>query len=245
MLGPGELDHFESVKNPFAIESADALLEQIANVGLVLGFATLLASASSLVLRFRRSRGLERQQLKWVAAAAALPAAGLVSGPALFWWIPAIEGVWEPVFLLVLAAIPITAGIAILRYRLYDIDLIVRRTLVYGVLTASLAGLYFAIVIALQQVFSGFAGGSDLAIAGSTLAVAALFRPARRRIQELVDRRFYRRKVDAQRTLEAFSARLRREIDLDSLSAELRAVVRETMQPAHVSTWLRTPEASR
>jgi hypothetical protein len=176
-----------------------------------------LACLTALAVRFRQARGIERQQLKWLLFAAAITVVILSLSLSLV-----VNRLW----LLPLApAIPVAAGIAILRYRLYDIDRIISRTLIYGLLTALLAGVYSGAVLVLGQVFGGV--GSDLpswAVAGVTLAVAALFQPARRRIQAVVDRRFNRRKYDAAKTVEAFSVRFRHEVDLDALSAELLAV---------------------
>jgi hypothetical protein len=202
----------------------------------LLAFATI-ASIASLALRFRRSRGVERQQIRWVWAAGTLLVlsfvlSGLLQGP--------LGGDQADSILFIgLLGLPAAVAVAVLRYRLYDIAVVVNRTLVYGSLTATLAGVYLASVLLLQLVLDPVTAGSSLAVAVSTLAVAGLFGPARRRIQAIVDRRFYRRKYDATRTLDAFNARLREELDLDSLSSELRAVLEETMQPTHVSLWLR------
>jgi hypothetical protein len=232
-LNPDIGASFEDGRNPFAVESG--WVDVLFGVGSALLSAALLASVVAFAVRLRRARGIERQQLKWVAWAAA--SVGLVMPFAIAFW-------YESVLVQVLAALafnalPVAAGIAILRYRLYDIDVVINRTLVYGGLTVTLAAAYLGSVLVLQLALSPLTQQSDLAIAGSTLAVAALFRPARVRIQELVDRRFYRRRYDAARTLESFGARLRDEIALDSLSAELGQVVRETMHPAHLSVWLR------
>ena len=194
----------------------------------------LLLAAVSVFVRYRSAGADERQQLRWFLAAAPIFIAS-------FFLIDSGE-VLSVLGALGLSSLPIAAGIAIFRYRLYDLDLVLKRTLVYGVATVALAGLYFGIVLLLQQVFSSFAGGSDLAVAVSTLAVAALFGPARRRIQQLVDGRFNRRRYDAGRTLESFAGRLRDEIDLDAISGELRNVVQGTLQPAQVSVWLRSPD---
>jgi hypothetical protein len=205
------------------------------DVPYLVNIPVVVAALLSLLIRFRRSRGVERLQLKWfvfamvLAVGTTLIRAASTEGPDIQFEILAALGT---------LTVPVAAGVAILRYRLYDIDRIINRTIVYGALTALLAAAYFAIVVALQNVIPG-ADDSDLTIAGTTLAVAALFRPLRVRIQEFIDRRFYRRKFDTQRTLEQFTARLRDEIDLEALDRELVAVVSDTMQPAHASLWLR------
>jgi hypothetical protein len=195
-----------------------------------------VAALASLVLRFRRSQGMERQQLKWITYAAALAILfQLVTAP-----FP--EGaVRDVLFGLTVALIPIAAGIAILRYRLYDIDRIINRTLVYGLLTAMLGLCYVAGSLVFVLVAGAATDPPSWLVAAATLAAVAVVRPARRRVQAVVDRRFDRRKYDAAKTVEAFSARLRDEIDLDTLSAELLAVVNQTMQPTGVSLWLRPP----
>jgi hypothetical protein len=200
--------------------------------------ACMVASISSLVVRFRRSQGVERQQLKWVVYVGVLLLLTIPVGV----YLPATIG--DAIFGLIIAFLPVAAGIAILRYRLYDIDRLINRTLVYGLVTAILGGLYAAIVLVLGQVFGGIGDSPpSWAVAGATLAVAALFQPARRRIQAVVDRRFNRRKYNAARTIEAFSTRLRDQVDLDTLSTELLAVVDQTMEPTRISLWLR-PSAS-
>jgi hypothetical protein len=237
---PGQLDPpFEAYENPLAVTSSDSYGAAVYLIILVC-LVSLAVAAVHLLVRFRRSRGAERQQFKWIAGSA-----GFLVLLLPVQYVFNFSGAAGTVFSIALTALPVSVGIAILRYRLYEFDVIVRRTLVYGGLSALLAGLYFGIVLALQQVFSSFAGGSDLAVAVSTLAVAALFGPARRRVQQAVDRRFYRRRYDAQRTLETFSARLRDEVDLDALGTELRTVVRDTMQPSEVSLWLRPAQEKR
>jgi hypothetical protein len=237
-FSPGRLAEAPNVTNPFGIESARGALEMV-NIGsfLLLPLCFVL-SAFSMVLRFRRSAGEERQQLKWFAAAAVLLGACF---PFVF-VVP--SGVAEDLVTLLFAGLPMAIGIAILRHRLYDIDVIINRALVYGSLTVLLVTTYSGGVVGLQYAFRTLTGqGSTLAVVASTLAIAALFNPLRRRVQAFVDRRFYRSKYDAAKTLETFSAKLRDETDLDALNAELVGVVRETMQPAHVSLWLRSDTA--
>jgi len=204
----------------------------------------LFAAVISLFIRLRRARGLERQQIKWFVYATALTiCGGILTYPVS----EAIGSLWLKwigfvPFILGVMAIPISMGIAILRYRLYDIDILINRTLVYGSLTAMLAVVYFGGVATTQSIFRALTGQEQqpqLAVVVSTLVIAALFSPLRRRIQGFIDRRFYRRNYDARRTLEAFSAKLKDETDLAALREDLVSVIGETMQPTHVSLWLR------
>ena len=245
-LSPGRLDGppFESVENPAGLAGGGEALELTSVLGFWLTLASILLAGISLVLRFRRAGGPERQQLKWFASAAALFAATTIVYTVF------LAGVAEQAgqisTLLAFAGIPVAVGVAILRHRLYDIDVVINRTLVYGSLTVMLVALYFVGIVVLQRLFVLLTGQqSTLAVVASTLLIAALFTPLRRRIQSFIDRRFYRRKYDAAKTLEVFSAKLRDETDLEALSDDLVGAVRETMQPAHVSLWLRPETAAK
>ena len=247
-FGPGILEDLGGVRNPFGIERYPWVTDA-AYVVLPLFLLCMLGSVLSLVMRYRRSRGEERQQIKWIAFAASF--VGIVYVIAMVGslvypqetWFAAGSPLWlnflEYAALLSFIAVPIAVGFAVLRYRLYDIDVLINRTLVYASLTAMLIGLYFGGIVVLQRFFVLLTGQrSTLAVVASTLLIAALFNPLRHRIQDFIDRRFYRRKYDAARTLEEFGATLRNATDLDGLTEELTGVIRETVQPAHVFLWL-------
>ncbi len=243
---PGRLISFPTVVNPFGLGEPLGRIASVANdVTDFLAMPVFLVSLASMLTRLRRARGRERLQVKWVAYAAALTATSFAAS-FLFGLLAGFpRAVSDISFLLGVVgftSIPVAAGMAILRHRLYDIDVIVNRTLVYATLTVMLVAVYIGGVVVLQAIFRALTGQeSQLAVVASTLAIAALFNPLRRRIQAFIDRRFYRRKYDAAKTLEAFGAKLRDETELDTLSGDLAAVVRETMQPTHVSLWLRAP----
>ncbi len=239
-LDPGDLRGAEGVANPLGVDAAADPLGFAADA-LVVPFMLCGALAViGAIVRFRRARGVEREQTKWLALAAGMLFLAALSVVVLLLVSDTDEGAGDVVTALLvclgLAAFPVAAGLAILRHRLYDIDVVIRRTLVYGALTATLLAVYLGLVLLVGLTI----GDSDAAVAASTLAVAWLFRPARSRIQAVVDRRFYRRRYDAARTLEAFAGGLRDEVDLETLARELREVVGRTMQPDHVSVWLRT-----
>jgi hypothetical protein len=239
-LAPNPLDQpYLGTANPFDLRGLSGAVLVTYQVAFAVTNLAVVVAAGSLVVRFRRARGIERQQLRWVALAAALVAlaaavilaALAIGGPVLVGWVAGI----------CVATLPVAIGAAILRYRLYDLDRIISRTLAYGLLTLLLGGAYAGVVLGLGQLLGR---DSSLVVAVATLMVAAAFQPARRRIQQVVDRRFNRRRYDTARTIQAFSARLRQQVDLDTLSAELLAVVDQTMQPTQVALWLRPRHAA-
>jgi hypothetical protein len=231
-IDPGPLEDQPTIDNPFGVDTP--LLGPLTGLSVLLLAIGMAGSAASAVVRFRQAHGERRQQMKWLALAGTIVAVTVpvsVAGADTLWSGAAVNIACMVAVLL----LPIAAGIAILRHRLYDIDVVINRTLVYGALTATLGAAYLVLVLLISLAV----GQSGLAVAVSTLAVAALFGPARARIQAGVDRRFYRRRYDATQTLEAFGGRLRDELDLEALADDLRGVVVDTVQPAHVSLWLR------
>jgi hypothetical protein len=236
-LAGGPMDpRYQAVGGPFDFRGLGHVVLVADQVALAVTTLGVVVAAGSLVVRFRRAGGIERQQLRWVALAAALVAlVAVVVLAALALGAPDVVGLAVGVCL---ALLPVAIGAAILRYRLYDLDRIISRTLAYGLLTVLLGGGYAGVVLGLGQLLGR---SSSLAVAGATLAVAVVFQPARRRVQQAVDRRFNRHRYDGARTIAAFSARLRDEIDLDTLTTELLAVVDQTMQPTQASLWLRPP----
>lgn len=221
------------VRNPFGLTPVPDVVVGIVTFG---ALVAMVLAVLSLIVRFRSARGDVRQQLKWFTYGAALTIACNIGGFLTLWSNPLVVALW----LLSAAFLPVFIGIAITRYRLYEIDVLINRTLVYGSLTVSLAALYIGGVVGVQALFRTVAGqNSDLAIAIVTLAVAALFNPWRRRLQSFIDQRFYRRKYDAVQALASLSARLRNDVDLRAIRGEILTVVDETMQPAHLSLWVR------
>ena len=253
ILHPGPLEDHPGVRNPFGLEQFP-WMEGVTLTVLIMLPLCILMSALSLVLRYRRSSREVREQIKWLAFAASFAGvtyfgtliSGLLLAPESYTanetpplWVSLSQLLTQMSF----ASIPTAIGFAVLKYRLYDIEIIINRALVYGPLTASLALIYVGGVVTLQYAFRTLTGGeSQLAIVASTLTIAALFVPLRNRVQSLIDRRFYRNKYDARRTLEEFGARLRDETDLEALADDLVTVARDAVQPAHVALWLRPPE---
>jgi len=235
-LRPGPLFLFRDVENPFGVAGVGGVLDTAFGTALLLYVVAFGLGISALIKRWRRALGVERQQFKWFMAGVLLTLA-LIVAAALFFVLDV------PIAKFVIsngvAAIPVAVGIAILRHRLYDIDLLIKRTLVYGATSAAVAASFFIGIVALQALLRPLTAGSEIAIAGSTLVSFALFQPVRRRVQQAVNHRFDRSRYDAERTLDAFADQLRDEVDVDALRGDLMDVVRQTMGPASVSLWLR------
>src|SRR5215212_6629774 len=241
-LGPSESSPFfdqPSLARPADTKANAGVVDILVRTGFFIVLVSWLFAVAAMIMRMDQARGAERQQLKWFVYTVTLLVVGFLAALLGF-------GQHSVAWNIGIAAfnfLPIAAGIAILRYRLYDIDVVINRTLVYGVLTAALALVYVGCIVLLQGLFRALTGGtSQLAVVASTLAIAALFVPLRRRVQAFIDRRFYRRKYDIATTLQAFNVRLRNDVDLDDVADDLVEVVKETMQPAHVSLWLRPPD---
>jgi hypothetical protein len=239
-LKAGPLVDFPQIMNPYGVDSP--VVGMVGVAGSIVAAGSMVASAVSLIVRLRRAGSEQRQQIKWLAYGGAVVVGGVCTGGlAIPWSVPASIVIMS----VSLLGLPVFTGIAIVRYHLYDIDLLINRTLVYGVLSATLVTLYFGNIVVLQGIFVALTGQrSTVAVVASTLAIAALFNPLRRRIQGFIDRRFYRSKYDAAKTLETFSTKLRDETDLKALNEELIAVVKEALHPAHVSLWMRPDTAS-
>jgi hypothetical protein len=244
---PGPSPFIEAIDNPFGVEGLKDVKNLVDGVLEALSYGVLgVAGLVAIYVRYRRGLGAERQQIKWLVYAGTV----LLTGTILSYAGPeSLSGSWLrqvgfALQVIGLVGLPVAIGIAIFRYRLFEIDLLINRTLVYGSLTVTLVALYFGGIVVLQRLFVLLTGQqSTLAVVASTLLIAALFTPLRRRLQSFIDRRFYRSKYDARKTLEAFSAKLRDETNLEALNEELVGAVRETVQPAHVSIWLRPDEA--
>jgi hypothetical protein len=240
-LKPGPIEGYTQFDNPFGLAALGQAVEIVGTIAIMLLVPCIGLCAVAMVQRFRRARGIERQQLKWFA----LSGVGAL-GSFIVAWIIALnqesDAVWDYAFTFAIGFVTFATSLAVLRYHLYDIDHILNRTLVYGLLTIGLGAVYVGTVVSSQELLNTVSGGSDLAIALTTLIVAALFLPARRHVQQIVDRRFNRRQFNAALTIDAFSARLRQQIDLDTLRYELLAVVDETMEPNRMSLWVRRGE---
>jgi hypothetical protein len=240
---PGPLTRFPSVDNPYGWEDRAAVLTLLLVAGMICAISGLILAVKQLIDRAREANATERQQLKWFLWSSVLFGVTLLGAfPVLFSAgrnDPATLYAVTLVVALATATLPVWIGIAILRYRLYDIDLLIKRTVVYGTSTAAIATTFFLGIVALQGALRSFTSGSELSVAASTLVSFALFHPVRRRLQQAVDRRFDRSRYDAVRTLDAFTEDLRDQVDLDDLKADLMSAVRQTMGPAHASLWLR------
>jgi hypothetical protein len=241
-LNDGPLNNAPFVTNPFGLAGFRAIdpITQTSGPAFLIGYGGMIACAVaaifSVVVRFRSSRGAEQQQIKFLAFGGGLLALGFLAGGGL----QAQGKIGQLFFIAAMQVVPIAVAVAVLRYRLYDIDLLINRAIVYGATTAAIGAAFFAGIVVLQSALRPLTGGSELAVAASTLLCFALFQPVRRRVQSTVDRRFYRSRYDAGRTIDAFTARLAGQVDLDAVGAELTAAVAATMRPSHVSLWLRT-----